>query len=308
MSILRKRGSAIARGLPSRGGASRQLGCCLLALASSIGFANPAASQPTPAAAKPVSVILRSDGSDRPVSVVGPNGAPFENKGTYFQASVIPPGSGLAEYDIEVNFGFGSYPLRIRLHPLSTDVQATVAIDRPRSCADVYLKPLEKPALTPTASLRAAFTLSYLIDGRSGPNSCDRWPLRAAKARFNRYYNAMERSGFLLIPDGVKDALRMAATSDRDRRAVDQLIADSELAEKQRLAVSLQRSVLASVAIGDFTAAHASSEMLLETAQQPAFAAAITSQISRAALEKQTNDLGERAATENEGMAPPQPQ
>jgi hypothetical protein len=307
MNFLRKPLWTSARASRLNVGVScRVLSFGLVLLAA--GQTDPAASQTSAASARPVTIILRSEGADRPTSVIGPNGAPFENKGGYFQTLVIPPRSGLSEYDVEVNFGFGSYPLRIRLHPLSTDIQATVAIQRPRSCAEVYLKPLEKPALTPTAALRAAFTLSYLIDGRSGPNSCDRWPLRAAKARFDRYYNAMERSGFLVIPDGVKDALRTAASSERERKIVDQLIANSELAEKQRFAVSLQRSVFASIASGHLADAHATSAMLLETARQPEFAAAIASQISPEALEKQTSDLGERAASDNEALASPQPQ
>jgi hypothetical protein len=272
--------------------------CALAFLGGCLVGTTPGAGQVTPAAGNRIIVTIRSDGPNKPASIDGPNGIPLEDKGTHFQAPLTLPAAGQAFFELVVNYGFGSFPLRLRLHPQSTDMQVTIGVDRPKSCADVYLKPLEKPTLTPNASIRAAFTLGYLIDGRSGPDSCDFWPFRAARARFDRYYNAMERSGFMVIPDGVKDALRSAAANDGDRRAVDKLIARSETAETQRLAVTLQRNVLEAIADRDFVTAHATSEVLLEAADEPDLADAVTSQISREVIEKQTRDLAERASTD----------
>jgi hypothetical protein len=130
-----------------------------------------------------------------------------------------------------------------------------------------------------------------MIDGRSGANSCDDWPLRAAKARFDRYYNAMERSTYLVIPEGVKSALKAAATNDVERRRVDRMIAEADGAERRRLASSLQRDVLTAVRSGDTFAAYQTSALLSETASKPEYSGSVASEISPAALDKQTEDL-----------------
>lgn len=251
-----------------------------------------------------VNITVRPAGSLQPTSVDGPTGTPMQKTGTQFRASIPAPQSDILFYDVSVNYDFGSYPLRIRIHPLSEDVQVVVSIEKPKSCADVYLKPLEKPTMTTPSSVRAAFMLGFLIDGRAGPNSCEHWEYRASKARFDRYYNAMERSGFLLIPDGVKEALKQAAKTQNDRRNAEGLIAKSNLAEKQRLAILLQSTVVGAAARQNFAKAHTASQVLLETAAKPEFAAAVASQIDPSVLRKQTQDLAERAASDTEVQAP----
>lgn len=248
-----------------------------------------------PGAGDDVGVIIRWLGQNSPTGVNGPDGDAYDKTATQISGKVVRPRSGVQLYDLEVTYDNHQYPLRLRVHPETTKVQLTVALDKPRSCADLYLKRLEQPTLTQTESIKAAFTLGYMIDGRSGENSCDLWPFRAAKARFERYQNAVERSNHLAIPDGVKDALRAVARSGAERRKVAELIAIGERAERLKLASSLQQKVLASLKSGDVAAAYRSSSLLLETSRQPEYSAAVASQITEEALVKQTSDLGERA-------------
>lgn len=254
-----------------------------------------------------ITVLVHWDGSKGPSGVNGPGGDPFENKGSFFAGTVSRPRSDVEFHDLEVAYDDHEYPLRLRVHPHTSKLQVTVALERPKSCADVFLRKLEKPTLTQTASVKAAFTLGYMIDGRAGENSCEQWPLRAARARFDRYHNAMERSTTLAIPDAVKAALRAAARTASERTKVAQIIADGEAAEKQRFASALQTTVLAALKLGDVTAAYQASALLLETSRTEEFSSAVASQITTKALEKQTADLGERAnVAERQTEIPPQ--
>lgn len=263
---------------------------------------------PTPSGlGNEITVLVHWDGAKGPSGVNGPGGDPFENKGSFFAGTVSRPRSDVEFHDLEVAYDDHEYPLRLRVHPQTSKLQVTVALERPKSCADVFLRKLEKPTLTQTASVKAAFTLGYLIDGRAGENSCEQWPLRAARARFDRYHNAMERSTTLAIPDAVKAALRTAARTTSERTKVAQIIADGEAAEKQRFASALQNTVLAALKSGDVTAAYQASALLLETSRTEEFSSAIASQITTKALEKQTADLGERAdVAERQAETPPQ--
>lgn len=245
-----------------------------------------------------IPVFVRWEDGPGPSRVNGPGGEPFEKHGSFFAGTVARPRSDLQFHDLEVAYADRDYPLRLRVHPQTDRVQVTVGLDRPRSCADVFLRKLEKPTLTATASVKAAFTLGYMIDGRAGENSCEDWPLRAAKARFDRYHNAMERSTTLAIPDGVKAAFRLAASSESERKRVAQIIAEGELAEKQRFASTLQHAVLGELKEGNVTAAFEASALLLETSKKEEYSSAVASQITPEALEKQTADLAERAGVE----------
>ena len=255
-----------------------------------------------------IPIIVRWEGNINPNGVNGPDGGPFARDGAMFVGMLPRPKNGVRLQDSEITFDNQEYPLRVRTYPHSEKVQVTVALDHPKSCADVYLKRLEQPTLTQTTSIKAAFTVGYMIDGRSGENSCETWPLRAAKARFERYQNAMERSAYLVIPEAVKDALRAAATTDSDRRKVAQLLAQGDFSERQRLAGSLQNDVLAKVKSGDVDAAFASSSLLLETSKQFDYSSAVASQITLDALAKQTSDLSERASAASSSVeaAPPE--
>lgn len=276
----------------------------LAALAFIAAFWQVSAHSQSPAAAEDVGVIIRWLGQVSPTGVNGPDGGAYNKTATQISGTVTRPRSGVQLYDLEVTYEDHQYPLRLRVHPETSKVQLTVARDKPKSCADVYLKRLEQPTLTQTESIKAAFTLGYMIDGRSGENSCDLWPFRAAKARFERYQNAVERSNHLAIPEGVKDALRATARSNAERKKVAGVIAIGERAERQKLASSLQQKVLASLKSGDVAAAYRSSSLLLETAKQPEYAAAVASQITEEALIKQTTDLGERAGVDAPVPAP----
>jgi hypothetical protein len=246
-----------------------------------------------------VHVVIRWTGHNAPTMVNRPNGAPFAKQQSYFEGSLPLPASGVAFQDLDVNFGDESYPLRLRLYASLQDVDLTVAVDEPKSCADVFLKRLEKPTLTEIASIRAAFTLNRLI-GRAGENSCDHWPLRAEKARYDRYYNAMERSEVLVIPDAVKASYLDAAGPGTVRDNVEKVIEAGDEAERRRYAVSVQRIVLAATEQRNWNAAYEASAELLQSSQQPELAAPIAKEISVSALAKQTTDLAIRA-----GVTPP---
>lgn len=268
----------------------------LFALAA-VGSAQLRAQQNSPGT---VHVVIRWSGQNAPTMVNRPNGAPFAKQQTYFEGALPLPASGVAFEDLDVNFGNESYPLRLRLYPSLQDVDLTVAFDQLKSCADVYLKRLEKPTLTEIASVRAAFTLNQLI-GRAGENSCDRWPLRAEKARYDRYYNAMERSDVLVIPDAIKSSYLNAAGTGATRDNVEKVIAAGDEAEHRRYAVSVQRVVLAATEQHNWSVAYKASAELLQSSQQPQLAAPIAKEIEAGALAKQTTDLAIRA-----GVAPPQ--
>ena len=238
-----------------------------------------------------VDVVVRWQGGNAPSMVNEASGPPFDKSPDSFKGSVAAPPAGVRFDDLDVNFEDQSYPLRLRLHPGLERVDVTVAVDRPKSCANVFLKALEKPTLTEIASIRAAFTLNELI-GRSGQNSCDKWPLRAEKARYDRYYNAMERSEVLVIPESVKSAYLSAARSETDRAGIQQIIAGGEEAERQKYAIALQRRVLTAKRNGDFNQAFQASAQLLSASRDPKYSAAIAKQIDPAVLQKQTTDLG----------------
>jgi hypothetical protein len=244
-----------------------------------------------------VHVVIRWSGQNAPTMVNRPNGAPFAKQQSYFEGTLPLPVSGVAFQDLDVNFGDESYPLRLRLYPSLQDVDLAVAFDQLKSCADVYLKRLEKPTLTEIASVRAAFTLNQLI-GRAGENSCDRWPLRAEKARYDRYYNAMERSDVLVIPDAVKSSYLNAAGTGAARDNVEKVIAAGDEAEHRRYAVSVQRVVLAATQQRNWSVAYKASAELLQSSQQPQLAAPIAKEIDAGALAKQTTDLAIRAGVE----------
>jgi hypothetical protein len=268
--------------------------------------ADRAEAQP-PSGSTRIPVIVRWSGPQPPGGINGPAGEAFTKETAQFTGTLPRPTSDVRKHDLEVVYEGREYPLRVRVHPQTERVEITVAMDRPKSCANVYLRPLEKPTLTQVSSVRAALTLSYMIDGRTGENSCDQWPLRAARARFERYQNAMERSSYLVIPEAVKDALRATATTDGERRQVAMVIANGEKVERERLAMVLQNSVLAQLKSGDVTAAFSSSELLLEKSAQPEFASAIASQIDPEVLRKQTADLGIQAGVElPESLATPE--
>lgn len=262
--------------------------------------------QTSPLGGDRIAVVVRWSGGPTPSGINGPIGDEFEKQGSQFVGSVSRPVSGVTMHDLEVVYGDQAYPLRLRIHPQTEKVQVAAAIEQPKSCANVYLRRLEKPTLTQISSVKAALTLGYMIDGRTGANSCDQWPLRAARARFERYQNAMERSIYLVIPEAVKDALRATATTEGERNQVSRVIAEGEKVERQRLAIALQNSVLAELKSGDVTAAFRSSSLLLETSRKPEFASAVATQIDPVILEKQTVDLGIRSGvTEPSTDVPP---
>ena len=256
-----------------------------------------ALAQDTAATDTPISV--RWDGNPGPTGVNGPDGRPFDPGLALYSGVLRRPDRSVRVDDLEVDYDGHEYPLSVRLEPQTQGVQVRVSIDHPKSCADVYLRPLEVPTTTATASVRAAFTLDYMIDGRAGENSCDPWQFRAAKARFFRYQNAMERSEVLAIPESVKASLRGVAGTDSEHVQAEQIIAAAEAEEKQKVAIVLQNRVLAELKAGDVASAHNASALLLETSKQPAFASAVASQIDAKALEKQTSDLAERVANIN---------
>lgn len=267
----------------------------IAAMVAAVSAGHQLRAQTSAAGASRIAVVVRWSGGPAPSGINGPAGEEFEKQGSLFVGSVSRPASGVTMHDLEVVYGDQAYPLRLRVHPQTEKVQVAAAIEQPKSCANVYLRRLEKQTLTQVSSVKAALTLGYMIDGRSGANSCDQWPLRAARARFERYQNAMERSNYLVIPEAVKAALRTAATSELERSQVAQVIASAEKAERQRLAIALQSSVLAELKIGDVSAAFRSSSLLLETSKKPEFASAVATQIDPEILEKQTVDLGIRA-------------
>ena len=248
-----------------------------------------------------VHVVIRWSGQDGPTMVNRPNGAPFAKQQRYFEGTLPLPVSGVGFQDLDVNFGNESYPLRLRLHPSLKDFDLTVAFDQLKSCANVYLKRLEKPTLTEIASVRTAFTLNQLI-GRTGENSCDRWPLRAEKARYDRYYNAMERSDVLVIPDAIKSSYLNAAGTGGARDNIERVIAAGNEVEHRRYAVSVQRVVLAASERRNWSVAYKASAELLQSSHQPQLATPIAKEIDAGALAKQTADLAVRA-----GVAPPPP-
>ena len=277
----------------------------VVGLAGAASFGQVAAT-PNAADRGDVPVLIYWDGAESPSGVNGPHGERFDKKGSSYEGTVARPNSTVEFADLEVAYGGHGYPVRVRVNPQSRPVPVTVALNHPKSCADVYLKKLEITTSTPIESIRAAFTLGYMIDGRAGENSCEGRQLRSAKARFERYQNAMERSETLAIPDSVKEALRKVARTDRELREVDQIIAIGEAAEKRKVASSLQRAVLASVKTGDISAAFLASTLLNERSKTQEYSAAVASQITPEALEKQTLDLGLRVeAAERRTETPP---
>lgn len=272
----------------------------LMMISAALVCSYPASGQNQPAPANEIEVVVRWDGTQGPSGVNGPASEPFERKGSTFVGSVPRPQSGVRFHDVEVIYRSEAYPLRVRVHPHTDRVQVPIAIDYPKSCADVHLKRLEKWTPTQIASIKAAFTLGYLIDGRAGENSCEEWPLRAAKARFERYQNAVERSNALAIPEGIKEALRRSARSESERSIVAQTIAGGEAAERQALANALQRAVHTELKAGDVVGAFENSALLLATAKMPEFTSAVSSAISLEALARQTNDLGAQAGLPTE--------
>jgi hypothetical protein len=248
--------------------------------------------QPTDARAQPIKVVIRWTGQTAPTAVNVPNGAPFTKQSDHFEGALARPNSGVKFQDLDVNFGDESYPLRLRVYPALDDVDITVALEPVKSCADVYLRQLEKPTLTEIASVRAAFTLNNLV-GRVGQNSCSLWPLRAEKARYDRYYNAMERSDVLVIPEAVKAAYLSAAGPASGQ--VQQVIASGDEAEQRRYARSVQRVVIEAAKQGDYSTAARASSDLLDASRQPEYSSAVAKEIRPAVLSKQTTDLSIRA-------------
>ena len=173
----------------------------------------------------------------------------------------------------------------------SPKIDIAIGRGKPKSCAEGYISPLEKPSDTKTGAIRAAFTLNYML-ARSGDDSCEFWPARAAKARFDRYCNMMTLSLLLTVPDTVRDSyLREAKNSPTATSAIKQC---SDTAT-QRLAIQLQNDVLLAQRNGDALDAFTASQILVATANESEWKGGISSQIREDVLIKQTAYLRDKA-------------
>lgn len=239
----------------------------------------------------PVKISFMWNDDDPPKQIVLPNdGESFVRTGTQASATLTRPVVGERRYVVEILYVDGtSYPLELRMLPVSRPATIMLSRKRPASCSNNNLSPLEAATTETASSIRAAFSVQYLLSRETEANSCAPWPLRAKKARHDRYCNMMTSSEVLVVPRVVRTQFREEA---RGNPAFLRAIDNCEREEALRRTIVMQ---MAAVNSGNALDAYTASAVLRQEANADA-ADVVYSQISQKALDKQTDDLRWKAA------------
>ncbi len=256
--------------------------CCLLLVVAP----NTLAAQDN--ASAPIKVEFYVEGEFVPDRVKGHDGARFEPTGGVFSGTVPRPSAQVTQYDLEVVYDEQSLPITIRVNKATEIVRIPIAIEKPPSCSNFHLQRRERPSTTVSTAIKQALTLGFMIDSRSGSNSCDYTAYRAAKARHDRYYNAMTYSDFLVIPSAIEDALLASAKKPTQlRRAT----ADVERGRSQgrvRYAIVTQSNVTSALSNDEKLT---QSILLQDALNDPEYSPDVQSVISAEVIERQVNDF-----------------
>lgn len=246
------------------------------------------------AAGGPVEIAFGWPAGDRPQQILLPNdGEHPVMEANRASVTLTRPAAGERRYAVEILYGDGtSYPLELRL--LAVSRPATIQLSRVRrdSCSNNNLKPFEAPTAGTVSSIRAAFSVQFLLSRGTEDNSCASWPLRAKKARHDRYCNMMTSSEVLVVPAAIRAQFRDDAAGNA---AIIQDIEKCELAEGRRKTIVLQQAAIAETRSGNALEAYVASAALSEEASAANADDLVYSQISQTALERQTSDLRLRA-------------
>lgn len=246
----------------------------------------PAASQSV--AQGTIPVILSIEGELSPDRAKGPDGTPFVERVGFLEGSVPRPASGAKYYNLEVVYDDHSYPLTIRVNRATSEVRIPISIERPKSCSDFYLEKRERISSTQSNALRDALTLGFMIETRSGTDSCDARLYRAARARFDRYYDAMVASDFIVIPKSIEEALLASARIGGHLTQAQVRIERGRSEGSKRYAVVIQRNIENAETIEGKLL---QSLLLKEALEDLRFKEPITSVISEDVIIKQVKDF-----------------
>lgn len=244
---------------------------------------------------EPIKVEILAEGDFSPNRVKGHDGARFSQNGKVFSGSVPRPRDRVKVYDLEVVYDEQSLPLTIRVNQETGTVRIPVAIERPPSCANIHLQRRERTSTTVSTAVKHALTLGFMIDSRSGTNSCDYTRFRAAKARHDRYYNAMTYSDYLVIPSAIEDALLESAKNPSQVRRAHANISNGQSQGRVRYAIVTQGNVTNSISNQD---ALTQSTLLQDALEDPEYAADVQKVISADVIERQVLDFQERVEIE----------
>jgi hypothetical protein len=243
----------------------------------------------------PVTVTFGWPATDRPQQIILPNEGTQLALAGVEQAStqLTRPAVGERRYAVEVLYADGtSYPLELRLLPISRPATIQLSRNRPDSCPNNNLLPFEAHTANTISSIRAAFSVQFMLSRATEANSCASWPLRAQKARHDRYCHMMAASEILVVPEAVRAQFRSDA---QGRTAYLQAIDKCERDELARKAGVLQATVTADAKPNPLNAYIASAALSEEAAMaeaDPAVDARIVySQITQPALVIQTRDM-----------------
>lgn len=256
----------------------------------------PGASAQTPGG--PIDISFGWSAADPPQKIVLPNEGKQIAVAGMDQAStpLMRPTIGERRYAVEVLYVDGtSYPLELRLLPISRPAVIQLSRNRPDSCSNNNLRPYETPTAGTLRSIRAAFSVQFMLLRETEANSCTLWPLRAQKARHDRYCNMMTASELLVVPESIRSQFRADA---RGNAAMLRAIADCEHQEGLRKTIVIQAAATDTANPLDAYIASAvlSEEAVMAEADPGVDAEIVYSQISRPALEQQTSDLRVAAA------------
>lgn len=247
-----------------------------------------------------VEVTFGWPAADAPQQILLPNEGTRLAAGSAMQAStqLTRPAAGERRYAVEILYPDGtSYPLELRLLPISRPVTVQLSRTRPDSCSNLNLRPFEAPTVSTIGSIRAAFSVQFMLSRETEANSCASWPLRAQKALHDRYCNMMTLSEVLVVPRSIRDQFRTAAAG---RAVFLNAITACEREEVRRKTIVLQAAATdkkADPRDAYIASAALSNEAAMAEADDAVDSELVYSQIARPALEEQTRDLREAAST-----------